>query len=111
LCDTRVCDHNIERAEFLDRGSNKGLDFGELGDVCDMPVGFAPEGFNFFDGLERKRSARELERVWVIDMGQLTSSMPALLAATSLMQTSNPSSASRMAIALPLVFISGIIIS
>jgi hypothetical protein len=33
-----------------------------------------------------------------------TSSIPALLAATSLMQTSNPSSASLIAIALPLFF-------
>lgn len=51
MCDARICDHDIEGPEVLDRGFDQAFDFGEFGDVGGVAVGLATEGLDLFDGL------------------------------------------------------------
>lgn len=51
MCDARICDHDVEGPEVLDRGFDQAFDFGEFGDVGGVAVGLATEGLDLFDGL------------------------------------------------------------
>jgi hypothetical protein len=98
LCNAGIGDHDGEIPEILDRRGYESFYFGEFGDIGYMSVGRAAQGLDFFDSLDAQVS-------WcgatMVAQG-FTSSIPVWLAATSFIVTSNPSSASLMAIALPL---------
>jgi hypothetical protein len=53
LCNAGVCDHNVEGAEILDCGFDEAFDFGELGNVRDVAIGFTTEALDLFYSLEK----------------------------------------------------------
>ena len=86
LRDAGVGDHGVEGPEGGDRFLDQGFHFGGGGDVGDDANGFAAEGLDFFNRLWYGWISRDRERREGAKGS--TDSMPAWLAAISLMQRS-----------------------